>query len=317
MAEKRMPIGRFVDELRAARDRHDGYIMGAKGQDPKKLSDWYFDQYKDRDEYTEEQEQKALHWKKHAQRVWDCNGLPEGIYQDYTGININTKARYNYATWCNPKGTGMIPVKYRVPGAAVFTGKRAADIPHVMFLDRPVEEGKPEGDWYLIEARGVMHGVVETRLYSRKPTFWGLMTEKFDYDSTEVEARPEKKYALGERLLKVDSPMMRGDDVKEMQERLNALGYNCGEADGDFGKNTEKGVKELQEAANIEVDGEFGPMSLNAMKAAEAALKKPLEVIADEVIDGKWGNGSERRKRLEAAGYNYREVQDKVNSMLT
>lgn len=38
--------------------------------------------------------------------------------------------------------------------------------------------------------------------------------------------------------------------------------------------------------------------------------------IAKEVIAGKWGNGSDRRKRLEAAGYNYAAVQKLVNEML-
>ena len=183
MAEKKMPISLFVAELEAALKRKDGYIMGAKGQDPKKLNDWYFEQYADRDEYTEKQEQKALYWRDNAQRVWDCNGLAEGIYQDYTGKNINTKARYNYMEWCEPKGEGVIPPEYRVPGAAVFTGEKPSKIPHVMFLYKPVDEAKPEGDWYLIEARGVLYGVVKTKLLSRKPTFWGLMTKYFDYEA--------------------------------------------------------------------------------------------------------------------------------------
>lgn len=41
---------------------------------------------------------------------------------------------------------------------------------------------------------------------------------------------------------------------------------------------------------------------------------KSNEEIAQEVIDGKWGNGTERRKRLEAAGYNYGAIQSIVNS---
>lgn len=44
-----------------------------------------------------------------------------------------------------------------------------------------------------------------------------------------------------------------------------------------------------------------------------APTKKTNEEIAREVIDGKWGNGDERKKKLEAAGYNYRQIQDIVN----
>ena len=44
--------------------------------------------------------------------------------------------------------------------------------------------------------------------------------------------------------------------------------------------------------------------------------KKSVEEIAKEVIQGKWGNGGERKKKLEAAGYKYAEVQAAVNRML-
>lgn len=44
--------------------------------------------------------------------------------------------------------------------------------------------------------------------------------------------------------------------------------------------------------------------------------KKSIEAIAKEVINGKWGNGVNRKKKLEAAGYNYLEVQKMVNKLL-
>ena len=73
--------------------------------------------------------------------------------------------------------------------------------------------------------------------------------------------------ALGDRLLKLTSPIMTGDDVRTLQSRLNALGFDCGEADGEFGKNTEKGVKAFQEAAKIEIDGKFGSETFKALEA--------------------------------------------------
>ena len=42
-----------------------------------------------------------------------------------------------------------------------------------------------------------------------------------------------------------------------------------------------------------------------------------MEELAKEVLDGKWGSGDTRKKKLEAAGYNYQAVQDKVNELLT
>ena len=45
--------------------------------------------------------------------------------------------------------------------------------------------------------------------------------------------------------------------------------------------------------------------------------KKSIDAIADEVIAGKWGNGNNRKTRLENAGYNYSEVQAAVNNKLS
>lgn len=44
--------------------------------------------------------------------------------------------------------------------------------------------------------------------------------------------------------------------------------------------------------------------------------KKTNEEIAKEVIQGKWGNGNDRKNRLTNAGYDYRTIQNIVNQML-
>lgn len=42
---------------------------------------------------------------------------------------------------------------------------------------------------------------------------------------------------------------------------------------------------------------------------------KDIDAVALSVIRGKWGNGEERRKKLEAAGYDYHLVQSRVNEL--
>lgn len=44
--------------------------------------------------------------------------------------------------------------------------------------------------------------------------------------------------------------------------------------------------------------------------------QKSNEEIAQEVLNGRWGNGAERERRLTEAGYNFREVQDIVNGRI-
>lgn len=43
---------------------------------------------------------------------------------------------------------------------------------------------------------------------------------------------------------------------------------------------------------------------------------KSVDELAQEVINGQWGNGDDRKARLTAAGYDYAAVQAKVNAML-
>ena len=43
---------------------------------------------------------------------------------------------------------------------------------------------------------------------------------------------------------------------------------------------------------------------------------KTVTQIAQEVIAGKWGNGTDRKSKIEAAGYDYSKVQDEVNRLL-
>ena len=50
--------------------------------------------------------------------------------------------------------------------------------------------------------------------------------------------------------------------------------------------------------------------------AKPAASLKPLDEIAKLVIRGNYGNGEERKKRLIAEGYDYAQVQKRVNELL-
>lgn len=103
---------------------------------------------------------------------------------------------------------------------------------------------------------------------------WGMEYEAPTGQTPAAPATPTV-YKLGDRTLKNVNPDMKGDDVKELQTALNALGYDCGKADGVFGNNTEKGVRDFQKAAGVEVDGKFGPVSFKALKAIQEAETQP------------------------------------------
>ena len=64
---------------------------------------------------------------------------------------------------------------------------------------------------------------------------------------------------------------------------------------------------------NVDMDYYYG--------GADAPAKKPMtpeeiEKVAKEVLDGKYGNGNERRSKLSLAGYDYNAVQNRVNELV-
>ncbi|HET9729299.1 MAG TPA: peptidoglycan-binding protein [Acidimicrobiia bacterium] len=75
----------------------------------------------------------------------------------------------------------------------------------------------------------------------------------------------ESGYRLGDRLLYVARPMQRGDDVGELQRRLNALGFDAGREDGIFGPGSERALRSFQRDAGLTVDGMFGPQTRAAL----------------------------------------------------
>ena len=80
-------------------------------------------------------------------------------------------------------------------------------------------------------------------------------------------------------------------------------------------------MKRAQEWYDAMMKGSSAPKPSKPSKPAPKPAKKPakkkdINTIAQEVIKGAWGNGDDRRRRLEAAGYNYAAVQNAVNAKL-
>lgn len=230
----------------------------------------------------------------------DCVGMIKGFFWTNGGAGVldyikgGAKFTNKYASngcpdksadgmfsWCKKQGAknGKIATLPDVPGILLFSSG------HV---------GVYIGGGYAVEARGFNYGVVKTKVKDRSWVNWAYLPDsllKYDGSATVEPVTPEPvtpepvtgETLLGKRILKRKSPMMTGDDVKEMQTRLNKLGYKCGTADGEFGKNTEKGVKAFQTAANIEVDGEFYKDSLKALVKMESG-SAPEPVVSGGFI---------------------------------
>ena len=106
----------------------------------------------------------------------------------------------------------------------------------------------------------------------------------------------------------------KGQDVKDLQEALNALGFAVGAVDGVFGAATERAVRDFQASVGIDVDGVAGPVTwLNIDEAdqSEPVLRKgskglPVRRLQKRMslagfdtggVDGRFGANTERAVR--------------------
>ena len=79
----------------------------------------------------------------------------------------------------------------------------------------------------------------------------------------------------------------QGEEVLQMQKNLIYIGFSCGVsgADGVFGKDTEKAVKEAQKTFGLSVDGQYGTMTKEKTEAAvkEKKDKEPKKAELSQI----------------------------------
>lgn len=122
-------------------------------------------------------------------------------------------------------------------------------------------------------------------------------------------------------------PYIQTYDLTQSQfDALVSFTFNCGK--GNLKKLTDNGKRLKVTVAEklLEYNKAGGKVLKGLQNRREAehelftrgmvAQRKPNNVVAYEVIKGYWGNGSQRKERLEASGYNYTEVQALVNEIL-
>ena len=72
-------------------------------------------------------------------------------------------------------------------------------------------------------------------------------------------------HRLGDRMIYLRSPMTRGDDVTDLQQRLGRLGFDTGWLDGIFGPDTEAALRDFQHNQGLTPDGVAGRKTIAAL----------------------------------------------------
>jgi N-acetylmuramoyl-L-alanine amidase len=91
----------------------------------------------------------------------------------------------------------------------------------------------------------------------------------------------ESSWSLGDRMLYRRGSMLRGDDVNELQRRLNALGFDAGRQDGILGPETETALRQFQRERGIEPDGVCGPETVNALMSVGTLAAGSVAVVRE------------------------------------
>lgn len=115
----------------------------------------------------------------------------------------------------------------------------------------------------------------------------------------------EAGFRLGDRHVYLRTPMLRGDDVAELQHRLGAMGFDAGRIDGIFGPNTERALKDFQRNMGLTTDGVLGrdtratllrlgertarPSTVAGIRDRERAMCGPRELHGQRVVIGEPG----------------------------
>lgn len=197
-------------------------------------------------------------WVEKGVTVCDCQGV-----EDYFA-GRDTNAKGNYANLCTDKGRIKDITRPYVLGEAIFCGSSPSSINHIGWI----AGFAPDGEALVLHERGLSHGcVIERMSQSGKSwTYRGLMTKRYVYDG--VEAEGDKEDTEMPTILKITSPLMRGDAILSLQEALNGLGYPCGKEDGIYGEDTE--------AALLDFCKDYAEVG-----DADAALPEVIEVSLD------------------------------------
>lgn len=109
-------------------------------------------------------------------------------------------------------------------------------------------------------------------------------------------------------------------DCKGWADHVGIVEYVNGKLIGVIEGNSNNSVARTSRTVNQrKIRGYIVPRYENEHEITESKQKQIIDygVVATDVICGKYGNGNERRNKLQSAGYDYATVQSLVNYMAT
>lgn len=126
----------------------------------------------------------------------------------------------------------------------------------------------------------------------------------------------EAGWELGDRLLMLNAPMYRGDDVADLQRILNRLGFDCGRPDGIFGPAAGRALTDFQRNSGLTADGVCGTQTVRTLRLVSRqsgtgpgvasireveAVRTPTSIAGLRLVVGQFGGLSSIARSLSRA----------------
>ncbi|MBC7246813.1 MAG: peptidoglycan-binding protein [Actinobacteria bacterium] len=120
----------------------------------------------------------------------------------------------------------------------------------------------------------------------------------------------EASFRLGDRFLYLRVPPFRGDDVRELQEYLNRLGFDAGREDGIFGADTDRALRAFQHNMGLPVDGIAGSSTISCLQRLRHAMKEVSVAEVHEALRDRQERGKEGRGVVLDAAAGHAQCED-------
>jgi putative peptidoglycan binding protein len=194
---------------------------------------------------------------------WDCAEFASWCVYQTTGSLFGCRPKTRgpdvadaYTGWWMEdakalRATTSIARAVATPGAFLLRAPEGGAIGHIVIS---------AGNGRTVEAHSTKRGVIEGRVDGRR---WhtGVLVPGIDV-TMRGDPVPPKRPAL---VLRVKTPMMKGELVKDVQRRLRKLGFHSGPIDGVYGPQTAAAVQAFQMSKRLLPDGEVGKDTAKAL----------------------------------------------------
>jgi N-acetylmuramoyl-L-alanine amidase len=122
----------------------------------------------------------------------------------------------------------------------------------------------------------------------------------------------ESGFSLGDRTLYFRQPMLRGDDVNELQRRLNTLGFDAGREDGILGEQTAAAVSEFQRNVGLAPDGFCGWTTVAALRRVGSLAAGSVASVREREMLRRGPHGLGGKRVLVTAAPGFEALGDAV-----